>query len=217
MKKVSPPHPLFKNFSKGVYRKGCNGNLKIVINYILEMLPLVAGSLPMFIIFRTISVNLIMKKKNLVTNIYHETGLAVFFCIMAGIFYLAVVPKSPLVGISAEYLNLIPFTALRDLITSLSHGSTYYLTVNIIGNIAVFAPIGIFVPLLWRNISFRKTVLIGCLSSMFIEISQLPQMRVTDIDDVLLNTLGAIIGFLIYMLINKLFPKFSNKFKIQKL
>ena len=61
--------------------------------------------------------------------------------------------------------------------------------------------------------NFGKTVLSGALLSVSIEFIQLFMPRFTDIDDVILNTLGTLIGALIYMAVNKLFPDFTQKFK----
>ena len=46
---------------------------------------------------------------------------------------------------------------------------------------------------------------------MLIELSQLFNNRKTDIDDIILNVAGAIIGYIVYKLVAKLFPKISNK------
>lgn len=54
--------------------------------------------------------------------------------------------------------------------------------------------------------------------SLSIELSQLFNNRKTDIDDIILNVAGAIIGYIVYRLVAKLFPKISNKnmFKISE-
>ncbi|MBQ8950956.1 MAG: VanZ family protein [Eubacterium sp.] len=67
---------------------------------------------------------------------------------------------------------------------------------NIIGNIAMFIPVGIVWPICFRNIdSIKKDVLAGGGYSLLIELTQLlcPE-RHTDIDDLILNTSGVLIG-----------------------
>lgn len=69
-------------------------------------------------------------------------------------------------------------------------------------NIYMFVPWGFLLPLLFRGKNyFAKTALSGLAFSLAIEVSQLFTMRAADIDDLICNTLGAIIGFAIYKLI----------------
>ena len=88
-------------------------------------------------------------------------------------------------------INFIPFVNLLD------YDSKRDLLLNLIGNTAMFIPTGIMTPLIYkkRN-SFGKTVLTGFLISLTIEIMQLPfAVRASDVDDLILNTLGCAIGY----------------------
>ena len=66
--------------------------------------------------------------------------------------------------------------------------------------------------------SFKRILLVNLGISLSIELSQLFNNRKTDIDDIILNVAGAIIGYIVYRLVAKLFPKISNKnmFKISE-
>lgn len=72
---------------------------------------------------------------------------------------------------------------------------------NVIGNIVVFMPIGMFLPSLFsrcRNIIF--TTILSLELSLCVEIVQLiTKVGSFDVDDLLLNTLGGICGFIVYM------------------
>ncbi|PFC76519.1 glycopeptide antibiotics resistance protein [Bacillus cereus] len=73
-------------------------------------------------------------------------------------------------------------------------GSTTYLL-----NIVLFMPFGFLLPTIWPQ--FRKmknTVCAGFLFSLAIELNQLLNNRITDIDDLFTNTLGAIVGYVLY-------------------
>ncbi|MBP5555210.1 MAG: VanZ family protein [Lachnospiraceae bacterium] len=77
---------------------------------------------------------------------------------------------------------------------------------NIIGNIAMFIPVGVVWPICFRKIdSIKKDVLAGGGYSLLIELTQLlcPE-RHTDIDDLILNTSGVLIGACIVFAIRKL-------------
>ena len=76
---------------------------------------------------------------------------------------------------------------------------------NIIGNITMFIPVGIVWPVCFKKLdAIWKTVLAGAGFTLFIEVSQLlcPE-RHTDIDDLILNTIGVLIGALIVFGIRK--------------
>lgn len=77
---------------------------------------------------------------------------------------------------------------------------------NIIGNIGMFVPVGIVWPICFKKINtIGKTILVGALFSLLIEVSQLFLFeRYSDIDDIILNTSGAAIGALIYFGCKKL-------------
>lgn len=85
---------------------------------------------------------------------------------------------------------------------------------NLFGNILMFIPLGIFLPWLY-NKTFWQTMLIAAMASSLIEFIQYLNMflgyyRYVDIDDVLLNTLGAITGFWLYKM-------FSNAWKNKRI
>lgn len=72
-------------------------------------------------------------------------------------------------------------------------------------NVAMFIPFGFLVPLIWWEM--RKpwhTVLVGAGLSLLIELSQLLSIRATDVDDLILNTLGAGVGWVGYCLWRKI-------------
>ena len=61
------------------------------------------------------------------------------------------------------------------------------------------------------DIKGKYVILIGCLFSSFIELFQLVLPRWTDIDDVLLNTFGVLIGYLLYKLYVKIYNRIKSK------
>ena len=96
-------------------------------------------------------------------------------------------------------INWIPFVNLFD------YDSNAALLLNVIGNIAMFLPSGIILPFLYKQLnSLGKVFLAGAGLSLCIELLQLPfAMRTSDIDDLILNTLGVIIGYGIYLTAQK--------------
>lgn len=96
-------------------------------------------------------------------------------------------------------LNLIPF---KD-----------GLEISNILNIVFFMPFGFLLPTLWRKFrTFFPTVLNGLLFSLIIEASQMfVPYRATDINDLIMNTLGTICGWVLFKGMSKLFKDLSNK------
>jgi glycopeptide antibiotics resistance protein len=74
---------------------------------------------------------------------------------------------------------------------------------QVIGNLVMLLPLGIYIPLLFPKLSgFFRVFIICLLVSVSIELMQLiTNVRSTDIDDVILNTSGAVVGYIIYKLI----------------
>ena len=71
------------------------------------------------------------------------------------------------------------------------------------GNVVLFMPLGFLLPMLvpWFD-RFWRTVATGFVLSSLIELSQVafPGVRRADVNDVLMNTLGAAVGYLVYRL-----------------
>ncbi len=113
-------------------------------------------------------------------------------------------------------VNLTPFYMFRIYKASYGLGDIMYIIINFIGNMAVFIPIGLFPALLFRAAKWYRSALIGCGFSVFIEVSQYFVMRQTDIDDVILNTIGALWGYWLFLLMKRFLPVFTSKFQCQK-
>lgn len=82
---------------------------------------------------------------------------------------------------------------------------------NIIGNIVLFMPFSFFIAHIFKVRSHLIMYLFTLLISLTIETTQLYIGRAFDVDDIILNVIGGIIGFLIYNLINKVIFKNINK------
>jgi glycopeptide antibiotics resistance protein len=94
---------------------------------------------------------------------------------------------------TADRINLIP---LQSILAGLRRGG-WQLYVNIIGNVLAFVPLGVLLPGILRRHSWLVVASIAALVSAAIEVLQWTLgLRVADIDDVLLNTLGALAGYL---------------------
>ncbi|WP_165822389.1 VanZ family protein [Paenibacillus montanisoli] len=99
--------------------------------------------------------------------------------------------------------NLVPFRTIRLYFDHADSFNAVYWLVNIVGNVAVFVPFGLAIPYLYR-IRFIRFTLLCIVALVTLELLQLLLHRGSfDIDDVLLNTVGALLGAVIYRLIRK--------------
>ena len=83
---------------------------------------------------------------------------------------------------------------------------------NFVGNTAMFIPLGIVFPIVDRRLnSHFKAMAAGVGISLCIEFLQLPFFdRVSDVDDLLLNSLGYFTGYRIYLLVKTIAAKFRK-------
>lgn len=103
-------------------------------------------------------------------------------------------------------LNLVPFTEMFRY----RFGSTLFYS-NVVGNILIFLPFGYFVSGYVRASKISHILFISAISSFTVELVQLQIGRSFDVDDVLLNVMGAILGFLVFIALNaikKHMPRF---------
>lgn len=69
-------------------------------------------------------------------------------------------------------------------------------------NVMLFVPLGLMLPLLWRNYrKWQSTVGFGFCLSAFIEVVQMFTGRATDVDDLITNTFGTLIGYAVARLL----------------
>ena len=108
-------------------------------------------------------------------------------------------------------LELIPFA---DIIAVLRDPMSPGLgaAANIGGNTALLAPLGLLLPLFWRYFSSAKrTILFGFGVSLSIELIQLIAGGVTSVDDLILNTAGAALGYALAKLLLRACPRLAPK------
>jgi len=108
-----------------------------------------------------------------------------------------------LIKANFSHVNLSPFATIKLYLNS--HLRSEYAISNLLGNIAGFIPLGILLPLLFRKLrtAFRTVALIFLISLAFETAQLILILGVFDVDDLLLNTLGGAIGYLLFVLLRK--------------
>ena len=102
------------------------------------------------------------------------------------------------------WVNFKPFIYLFD------YPTMKEALLNLIGNAAMFIPLGIVWPAVFKKLNTHgKVIAAGVGVSLAIEILQLPFFdRATDIDDLILNSAGFLLGYGIYLLAKRIVSKY---------
>ena len=131
-------------------------------------------------------------------NIKKTAAYIIFILYLTAMCFLVGFPSVAGIKIVWSY-NFIPLHGMLSDITN------SYL------NVLLFIPLGIFVPCLWPEYrSMMKTVGLGLMTSLGIEILQIFTFRATDINDVITNVAGTMIGYLIGRMIIKMIPQLDR-------
>ncbi|TLS35734.1 VanZ family protein [Pseudalkalibacillus caeni] len=94
-------------------------------------------------------------------------------------------------------VNLVLFDSIRLMWRS---GNYWLIFKNVIGNVLLFMPLGLLLPIILKKVrSLWKIIILGFGTSLLIEILQYEYAhRIFDIDDILLNGFGAIVGYILF-------------------
>lgn len=157
-----------------------------MLTIVYESCEWLVSFLPFLIIW-----TLLCRKQGGALSWYSNFLLAVFALYIVGVFYVTGAGTLyDAIGLRVEYItehiNLVPF--------SQEIGIKGYVL-----NIVLFMPFGFLVPIIWDNMRKPMPVILsGFAFSALIEASQILSSRGTDVDDLIMNTLGAALGFFCY-------------------
>ena len=201
--------------------------LEITLDYIKQMLPCMAigaGGFLALLHHRRRG----LYRRGLQSGVVREIGLFVFVLFCAGLAALTVFPSNfwTVSHWQEAFQGLRPFFPITPLSESVQYigwtptlfrGDTlgewgFYM---VAANALIFVPIGFFANLLWRRSRWWKGLAVGFCVSFTIEFLQLFVNRSTDVDDLILNTLGAFVGGLTALLLRRLAPRFTQHFQVE--
>ena len=83
---------------------------------------------------------------------------------------------------------------------------------NVVGNMIMFLPFGFFISYYLDSKSFHLPLILALIASSAIEIVQSIIGRVFDIDDIILNLIGGLLGYIIYHILRQIGEKFPKIF-----
>lgn len=172
---------------------------------------------PMLFIFTVISVSLriayfIYSREKMVI---HRELLTLLFIIYILMLYYVVAETDPVSDISKVTFNLVPFREIfrYDLDSPL-------LIKNVIGNIVLFVPFGLFASYYLRKHKLLPVLIITMITSIAIEGTQRVIGRIFDVDDIILNVTGGLIGYILFIFIhnvNRKLPTWARSDRVRDL
>lgn len=110
------------------------------------------------------------------------------------------------------HYNLKPFTEISRYLSYIDTIGVTNVLINLLGNVVCFMPLGFMLPVLSRRKwKLVRTTLLSCLASVIVELTQLvSKLGSCDVDDVLMNTLGGFLGYILFLVCSKIYHKWRK-------
>ena len=108
-------------------------------------------------------------------------------------------------------INIVPFKTITEYLLNPHNLSFRIRCTNILGNILAFIPFGFFSTVIFKKLRGTKQIItVSCMFSLCIEVIQLIFLVGSfDVDDIILNTTGGFLGYLLFIL-------FKQSYKLTK-
>lgn len=163
---------------------------KEILDVINKLLPTLSILFVVIVSLRISDILINKKKVNIVNEVISLTFL---------VYILMLFQVVTFQDVSYGTANYIPFKEMfrYDIGTRLFYK-------NVVGNLLMFLPYGFFVTYYLKTKKFHLVLILSTILSVSIEFTQKNIGRTFDIDDIILNIIGGIGGYLIYLLVNRI-------------
>ncbi len=147
---------------------------------------------------------------------YRAFGKILFVIYIVFIFYFLLI--SEVYGRTGEpgerHYNLVLFREIRRFWTYREQLGAFATLANLLGNVLVFVPFGFLMAMASKYRSFFNTIFYSFLLSLIVEATQLfLAVGSFDVDDLLLNTIGGVLGYLAFLVCNAIRRRYAKKRK----
>lgn len=174
--------------------------LSLINSTVEKNWPILVLILVIYATFRILQITKSRKKIKIFKEVYNVIAIVY-------VFLLASIMSFGELNVTSG-INLVPFKEIfrYELFSDL-------FMLNIVGNILLFAPLGYFIGYYIKTKSVMLVALIATMISFIGELLQRYVGRTFDIDDIILNLSGAVLGFLIYKILYGFYRKLPNVFQ----
>ncbi len=136
---------------------------------------------------------------------YRILGKLLFVSYIVFVFYFLLI--SEVYGRTGEmkeyHYNLVLFREIKRFWNYREQLGMFATATNLLGNVLIFLPFGFFMPMASENRSFLITSFYSLAFSLTVELSQLfLKVGCFDVDDLLLNTIGGMLGYITFTICN---------------
>lgn len=141
-------------------------------------------------------------------------GKILFVLYIIFVFYFLLI--SEIYGRTGEmqeyHYNLVLFQEIKRFWNYREQLGIFATATNLLGNVLIFLPFGFFMAMASKYRSFLSTLIYSFALSLTIELSQLfMKVGCFDVDDLLLNTIGGILGFITFLICNVIRRNYAKK------
>lgn len=147
---------------------------------------------------------------------YRVVGKFLFVIYIMFVFYFLLISEVyGRTGEMQEYrYNLVLFREIKRFWNYREQLGIFATVTNLLGNVLVFLPFGFFMPMASKYRSFLSTSFYSLALSLIVEISQLfMKVGCFDVDDLLLNTIGGMMGYIAFTVCNVIRRNYAKKTK----
>ena len=213
---------------------------ELYMHSFLEPIKIATIIFPIVAFMITVPFLIYQYRKKGYASFYYSFLIFLFIYYLMNAYFLVILPLPPIYEVNTTYtemMQLVPFQFIFDIAResslNLIQPNTYLkalkepVVTQVLYNIVMVIPFGVFMRYLFKK-DLKQTLIYSLLLSLFFEISQLSGLffiysgpyRLFDVDDLILNTLGGVLGYAItpYLAyfapsIDKLDSKLSDKAK----
>ena len=145
---------------------------------------------------------------------YRILGKILFVLYIIFVFYFLLI--SEIYGRTGEmqeyHYNLVLFKEIKRFWNYRKQLGIFATATNLLGNVLIFLPFGFFMAMASKYRSFLSTLVYSFALSLTVEISQLfMKVGCFDVDDLLLNTIGGMLGFITFAVCNVIRRSYAKK------
>lgn len=151
------------------------------------------------------------KKNRKLLAVFAWTGFIIYIILMGYfLFFCERLGRVP--GNEYRY-NLEPLIEIKRYWNHKIEIGSMNVVLNLFGNVVCFMPLGFVIPILSnRKWKFIGTAFMCCFASCFVETMQLiSKLGSFDIDDIILNTFGGLLGYLLFAICNMIYRMVYKK------
>jgi len=147
---------------------------------------------------------------------YRILGKILFVLYIIFVFYFLLI--SEIYGRTGEmenyHYNLVLFKEIKRFWNYRKQLGMFATAANLFGNILIFLPFGFFMPMASEYRNFLGTTVYSLSLSLVIELTQLfMKVGSFDVDDLLLNTIGGMLGYIAFTVCNRIRRNYGKKRK----